>query len=63
MLIFRLNIKNINFMRFHQYHTHHIYFDSNHVNLNKKYAYSKNKHISNRIDDLTSSTLNYFFQQ
>ena len=48
---------------FVKWHTHYIYIDSNHVNFNKKYAYSKNKHISSWIDDLTSSTLNYFLQQ
>ena len=30
-----------------------IYIDSNFANLNKKYAYSKNKHKSTWIDDLT----------
>ena len=40
---------------FIKWHTHHIYIDSNHVNLNKKYAYSANEFISSWIDDLTLS--------
>ena len=51
-------------MNLHQCHTHHIYSDSSHVSLNKKYAYSVNKLISNWIDDLTlNQALSNFFQQ
>ena len=50
MSIFR---SNVNFQLSIECFAHFIYIDSNHVNFNKKYAYSINKHISSWIDDLT----------